>query len=110
MLGTAGLMAIVDSLGPPQRGATVGRLMDRLTALAPGSLFSDDVTVLAVRRSASKPVVSIATGLRSTWLIASRTIRSLLPGASRLPAPLPEVTVPNILGAFIARCNRWRSN
>jgi hypothetical protein len=81
--------------------------IDRITSRAAGNLEADDVTILLFRPNGSAPPVTLREKLVAPLRVWAGVIRSLFPGGG--PAPLPDMSLPNIGGSlFGGLSRRWR--
>jgi sigma-B regulation protein RsbU (phosphoserine phosphatase) len=105
-LGTERVLEVVRSLNPDDPARFIPSLLEKLEALNPKNLDSDDVTVLLFRpngRAARTPI-------RERLLAPLRIARDVVCAVrQRRPAGWPELSVRNIGGALLAPLNRWRS-
>jgi hypothetical protein len=106
MLGERGLLDLVSQLdaGAPERfiAALTARLRDR----AGGADPDDDVTVLLLRHTRTQPPTAVLRGLAAPFRIFNATLMRLRLGPDA-PAPFPEFTIPNIVGAIVPPVSRW---
>jgi len=109
MLGETGLLRITRLLGDVAPEKLTEILLAEIAERYPENLSEDDVTVLVVRATGSKPRYSFGEKLKASMRFAGSLIRSLKPGAER--APFPDATLANLGGAVIpALGRRWRAS
>jgi serine phosphatase RsbU (regulator of sigma subunit) len=101
-LGEAGLLDLVRTLDASNPAQLIPSLIAAIEAFA-GGAPQDDLTLLLLRRNDLKPRVSLAMGLKAAATTTAAFFKSLLPGAG--PFPRPQLSLDNILGAFIKRLN-----
>lgn len=105
MLGTAGLLRLVQGLDASDPGRFLRDLLDSVGAEV-GGAESDDVTVLILRANALKPRPSMATGMRTGMRMMRAMLGRLVPGAPVFP--WPESGPLGWLGTVLHRLNpRW---
>jgi sigma-B regulation protein RsbU (phosphoserine phosphatase) len=106
LLGTAGLLRILNKLMPSDPKAFIPELLAAISAEAPGNLADDDVTVLAYRPNGKPARMSLGRRL----MAPARVLRGVA-GAVRagIAAPWPEFSVANLGGACFNRLNHaWK--
>ncbi|NNM25112.1 MAG: serine/threonine-protein phosphatase [Phycisphaerales bacterium] len=104
MLGERGLVQMLGDLDAKRPQDLVRQLVDRVAAFRGGQEPDDDLTVLAMVCTGQKPPRPVREKMRSSTLFARALIARLRDG--RTPVPWPEVSVVNMLGAFIRPINR----
>jgi hypothetical protein len=105
MLGEAGLLRVAAELDGADAPHIAQTLIDRITAMAPGNLEQDDVTILLFRPNGQAPRLSIRERLAAPLRVCGGVLTSLLSGK---PMPLPDMSLPNIGGTFFPRLStRW---
>ncbi|MBX3363405.1 MAG: serine/threonine-protein phosphatase [Phycisphaeraceae bacterium] len=107
MLGVEGVLSILERLNPERPEALLGAMVEGVR-MRFGALPDDDLTLLLLRPNAAKPKITLARGVSTGWRIAREVVRSALGRGG--PAPLPEVTVRNVAGAFVASPNSTRKS
>lgn len=118
-LGEGGLVRLLNRIGlPAEPGQLVARLQAELADYAAGgsesasredaATFTDDATVLIVRRNASKPKPSVGLAAAAGWRLVRNAAGSLLrrKGSSGPVLTIPEARARLILGAMCDRFNR----
>lgn len=107
VLGTAGLLEIARDLDAARPGSLIGSLLEALRAIDPRNLAEDDVTVLLCRPNGLAPTVPWSNRIRAPFRVLRGMLRSLRDRDE--PPPVPELSLPNVGGAFIGPLNRlWR--
>lgn len=107
LLGEEGLLSVVRAVDPNSPAEFIPSLLKKIAALHEGNLKGDDVTVLVLRPNGVSPRVPFRNRLLAPFRVLGGLVRSLKPGAE--PAPWPELTLPNLGGAFWHRLNRSSS-
>ena len=102
-LGEQGLVGLLNRLDASSPHSLLPALLAAVEAHADGPP-RDDVTALLLRPNTLKPRSNPVVGLRAGWSLLRALVASLLPGGQ--PFPLPQLTIQNILGSFIAPLNR----
>lgn len=115
LLGEQGLLELCASLDASKPDRLIPALIERLREYANGSTsgdaaasapiteFDDDVTALLLKRNDLKPRTSPIAGLRAGLNILKGWRESL--GPNGLPASIPDVSIPSLLGAAFKRFN-----
>ncbi len=106
MLGPSGVLELLNRLGGDAPQSLLANLTDAVQERF-GELPNDDVTLLLLRPNAAKPRASFVGGVHAGLRIVREVGRSVFGKAG--PSPLPEVTVRNFAGAFVAKPNKTRS-
>lgn len=104
LLGEEGLLNVVRGIDPGAPAEFIPALLNAIAALHEGNLKGDDVTVLVLRPNGVSPRVPVRDRLLAPFRVLGGLVRSLKPGSE--PAPWPEVSLPNLGGAFWHRLNR----
>ncbi len=103
-LGVAGLVRMLNGLGPTPAAEVIPRLMQELTAFRGGRPLDDDATMLLLSRNALRiPRGSVLLGLKTSARLAWELMRSIRPGGC---FARPELRRDNIAGAWLDRFNR----
>lgn len=104
-LGVEGLTRIASELSVQAPERLISELLERIASAsgADASAFDDDVSVMLIRRNASKPTPSIPLAMLAGARIAVNVITSIARGV--LPA-MPERSVRALGGAFFPSLNR----
>jgi sigma-B regulation protein RsbU (phosphoserine phosphatase) len=105
LLGEAGLLNLVRGLDPARPEAMIPELLAAVEKYCEGGTPDDDVTALLLRPNDVRPTMNIRQGLHALGLYARLFVGSLKPGGQ--PFPWPEPNVPNLLGPFISRFNKY---
>lgn len=109
MLGEAGLLAMIQELDTAQPSTLIPALTSRIRARMGDSDPDDDMTVLLLRHNGSQPPTLVLRGMMAPLRIL-RAVWTRLRLGSDAPAPLPELSIPNILGAVVPWFGRrWRA-
>jgi len=105
LLGLEGLLEVAGSIPAEPAETLASRLYQAvLSRCAPGtSTLGDDVTVLVMRVNGQGGPAPLGARLRAAWRFAGMVVRSVAGGA---PAPWPELSGVNIIGAFARRVSR----
>lgn len=99
-----GLLEIVRAIDVSDPSEFIPRLLSAIRATAPGNLTEDDVTALLFSPTGTSRV-RIWDGVLGAW----RTMVDAVKSIGRRPIAWPDMTVPNIGGAFSRTLNKyWR--
>ena len=105
MLGTAGLLRLVEGLDASDPGRFLRDLLDAAGEEV-GRAESDDVTVLILRANALKPRASMIAGMKTGMRLMRAMLVGLAPGGPVFP--WPESGPLGWLGSLLHRLNpRW---
>lgn len=108
MLLEPGLLALVQELDASQPAQLIPQLVARLNQRSGSANADDDVTILLIRHTGSKPPTAMLRGLAAPFRIA-RGIWLRIRHGAEAPMPLPELSVANIFGAVIPALSRlWK--
>lgn len=100
MIGEAGLLAALASIGAADSATLIRRLIEQL-----GGIEEDDATAMLMRANSTRMRRGIGSALRGTadfWGIVAR--RAL--GREAPPIPWPDMSAANMLGLFSDRLGR----
>jgi serine phosphatase RsbU (regulator of sigma subunit) len=103
MLGESGLLAIARQVDGSDAQTVAPKLLEKITALAPGNLEGDDVTVLLFRPNGVGRAGYLTRALAPIRVLGAAV--GALFGSGK-PVPLPDMSLPNIGGLWFARLNR----
>lgn len=106
MLGTKGLLNIVNTVDVSDATQIVPRLLAAIAAKNPQNLAEDDVTVLLFRPNGLAPIPPLKDRLLAPIRIVKSFLNSLKPGGES-PA-WPELSIANIGGAILSPLNRFK--
>lgn len=98
MLGTAGLLDLVDGLDAGDPTRMIPALLDAVRSGARCDLGDDDLTILLFRPNGLAPRVPLRDRILAPFRIAGALARSLRPG--RGPMPWPELSLRSLGGAM----------
>ena len=102
LLGPDGLLSIIQTVDVASAEKIIAALLDKVAPLNPGNLLGDDVTVMLLCPSGQPPRIRIGQKLRALARFAGAMFRAERP-------PLPDLKMPNIVGAIIPPVSkRWR--
>ncbi|MHC4428598.1 MAG: PP2C family protein-serine/threonine phosphatase [Planctomycetota bacterium] len=102
-LGVEGLLDVVRDLDPRDPEGFVPDLQERVGSMADGNLKADDVTLLLIRPNGMAPRVPLGRKITAPFRVMAGVVRSLVDRDT--PSPWPELSVPNIGGAFLNTLN-----
>ena len=106
MLGTAGLLDILQQLQPNPPASLIPALLAAIEHRTSRRLEADDVTALLLRASGTGATTPLKERLLAPLRIIRSACKSLL---RREPAALPDLTPANMGGAILPPLNRlWR--
>lgn len=103
-LGVRGLLGTLAPLDPAQPAGLIAGLLDRVRAHTRADGFDDDLTIMLIAQNGLAPRPSIGTGLAATGRLIARALGSLM--HRDRPMPAMELTMQNIVGAFVQHLNR----
>jgi serine phosphatase RsbU (regulator of sigma subunit) len=103
LLGSGGLLAIIERLDPTDPQRLIADLRHAIRAHTDDADEDDDLTIMILRPNDLRPRASIATGLVAGGRLAKDLGRSI---RGKGPFAMPEINVQNIAGAFFDRLNR----
>ncbi len=106
LIGQQGLLDIARGLGQVDPAEIIPALLNAIGSLYAGNLEDDDVTVLLFRATGN----GVTPGWRNRLLAPVRVVRGVLASLRRggERAPLPEMTLASLAGAFLDGFNRVR--
>ena len=108
LLGEQGLLDLVRSLPATDAAGLTPALLEKLRTLHPDNLEEDDVTLLLFRASGTPGQRNFFQRALAPIRVAGASLAALL--TRRGPAPLPDFSAANLLGAFIPALNRRKAN
>lgn len=103
LLGEGGLLDVAKSLDPTDPSALITKLREVINPEIDRQTDMDDVTLLALRCNGNAPKGSIFLGLLGGWRVVRESAKSFFKGERM---PIPEFTVPTILGAFSKKLSK----
>lgn len=107
LLGTGGLLSIVQTLDPSDAATFLPRLLEAIDTRARGSLGEDDLTLLLFRPNGQGPPRPLLDRVLGPARVLTGVCRSLV-DRSR-PFPWPDLRIANVGGALFAPLERlWR--
>jgi hypothetical protein len=109
LLGTDGLLRIAQALDASDAAGLIPSLLAAVRAAHAGNLEADDVTALLFRPTGIGGAGPAGRRLLAPVRVACRILASLL-RIKREPAPVPELTLANIGGAWFSCLNQFRSS
>ncbi len=104
MLGTEGLIAVLQSLDAGQPETLISRLVASVQASAGGAVLDDDTTLMLLRLNDLLVKMSFMEGVRAVGRVAWEFVKGLLPGGE--PIPWPELRLDNLGGNWSEKCHR----
>ena len=107
MIGEAGLLRVVQGLATVDPAQFVDALLAGVAALNPQNLTDDDVTVLLLRPTGTRPATPLAARVRGLGRFALAIAQGL---ARPTTIPLPDFKAANVFGAVLPGFSRlWRA-
>lgn len=104
LLGQHALLHLLNALpSPPDPATFIPTLLEKLATLHPDNLTEDDVTLLLFRPN-TRPGPGFLGRAAAPLKVLAASLKSLLP--NRPPAPLPDLSLPNLLGPLFPRLNK----
>ncbi len=108
LLGEEGLLRLLQEVDPGQPELIIPSIVARLDAWRDGVEPDDDITLLLLRANGIGSQAKFLSRLMGSIRFLGILGRALIPLGERPPIPWPEVSIPNLLGAFSAKIsNRW---
>jgi sigma-B regulation protein RsbU (phosphoserine phosphatase) len=108
MLGELGLLRSIQELGTVPPAELIDQLLGRLSALSPGNLSDDDVTVLLLRPRGRRPTTTLAARARGMARLAWAVVAGVVTRPTAVP--LPDLKMANVGGAVLPWLSRlWRA-
>ena len=104
MLGTEGLIAVLQSLDTGQPETLISRLVAAVQAGEGGAVLGDDTTLMLLRLNDLKVTVSFRDGVRAVGRVAWEVVKGLMPGGE--PIPWPELRLDNLGGIWGEKFHR----
>jgi phosphoserine phosphatase RsbU/P len=104
LLGEQGLLDVARTIPATEPATITPTFLEKLRALHPDNLEEDDVTILLFRASGAAGQRGFFQRAVAPIRVVGTSLAALLTG--RGPAPLPDFSAANILGAIIPGLNR----
>jgi sigma-B regulation protein RsbU (phosphoserine phosphatase) len=100
LLGSKGFLEIVEQFDGAEPEALLDRIVAKVTALHPGNLTDDDVTLLLFRSTGQGTRVPFRNRVLAPFRLLKGMANSLLNGGRGMP--LPEISLANLGGAIFS--------
>ncbi|MBC7771313.1 MAG: serine/threonine-protein phosphatase [Pyrinomonadaceae bacterium] len=109
MLGEQGVLAMMGQLNAEQPETLIPLLLKKVATITGDKEQGDDLTLLLLRHTGTRPARPVLQGLLAPLRIAGSVVSRLARGKSS-PAALPEMSVPTIGGAMVPGLSRlWKA-
>ena len=107
MLCEAGLVRVVQALGPVEPAELIAAMRSAVGRLNPENLVEDDVTILVLRPTGGRPATPLAARVRGLVRLAREVVAAAVVRRRPGDAPLPDLKVANVGGAVVPWLSRW---